>query len=525
LKSFDPQIEAFVTESKPAKRLADVEQQTRRILIYIGSLLNSSLRIPPLEGTALNRPADDHPGVPAGYTYLYQFAAHDMTHTAVVPRPIGDFDLADVDMRRQPLALDTLFGGGPSACRHAYDTGKGNGDFPLRLGVFRESKRESPRVGPARDLPRCAFAENQVPDEKATLTEVLIADPRNDDNNLLAQMTVLFSRLYNVLMAGTAPQTEEEVPVPNRHRAQLAREATIRVYRRILRKDLTWRIMQRDVWEHFNSTGAAILQTRMDSAVSREFRSAASRLAHSMVRPHYALNAESRSVDLERILLTSSLHAAWRVPTPRKWMIDWRYFFPTGAGDVPEEDFNWALKFGPYFGLGMGAQSAAAAPEPCYPHGVMMLDLLRDNLTHTEDVAQLLQRLSDANLEFRGLAELQDADYRRRLVADGLAALEANVAPSVREPFFDEDREKLIEHPPLLLFLMFEAQALGNGLTHGPLGSVLVGDAFLPVFKAGNGMNFGSYARTLEEKVLDGTVDCMADLIRKLDAADPVGAE
>lgn len=496
--------------------------QAERILVYLGNLLKKNPAPVLLTDQHLNREDEGYAGVPAGYTYLYQFAAHDMTHSALEARPLGGPSNPQSDLRREALVLETLFGGGPSGCRHAYDMRNANGAYPLRLGHFRDPVDQCVRLPPSRDLPRAYFSKTGARHANCRMSDVLIADPRNDDNNLLAQLTVLFSRLYNVLVK----KTETEAKIPMRDRAILARLATIRIYRRILRVDLMGRLMQEDIREAYSTDKRPVLLRATDPPVSREFRFAASRLAHSMVRPKYTLNASDNlaPVGLTEILNMSSLRATWgSPPTPRNWMIDWEFFFKFEQSQVADDQFNWALKFGPLLAPPLTLLEADTPLKDEYPPGVSMRDLLRANLGKTECVASLLKRAWKNGARFKGFDCICDDQARLRMVDEGLAALEVKADAATSGILQGLDRCVLVTNPPLLLYLMIEAQVLGKGRTHGPLGSILVGDAFLPVFEdEDQSTKMAQDAADLEASVFGqgNEIATMPDLITNLDSVE-----
>ncbi len=504
---------------------SDADQQAERIITYVAQLLGDTpLTDGNLTHQNLNSEEGSYIGVPAGYTYLYQFAAHDMTHSLLEARPLHDASNQQTDLRREPLALETLFGGGPLGCRHAYDMRNEHGAYPLRLGEFRTEC--GLRTLPPRDLPRVYFSTNGAVslgnDGKADhkVTDVLIADPRNDDNNLLAQMTVVFSRLYNALIK----KTEACDNIPVRNRALAARTASIRIYRRILRADLMRRLIQADVLESYLKHKEPILCKSGDRSVSLEFRFAASRLAHSMVRPMYILNTPEQKnkvgkVLLSRILSMSSLHRWGDLPTPRNWMIDWELFFELPEKPVPPEQFNWALKFGPSLALAMTEREAGEPLQVGYPMGVPIRDFLRARTGETHSVKSLIELVRSKGVMFQGLDEIIDDDRRREMVNKGLSILEEK--PTGASTSINEcDRCALLNDPPLLFFLMIEADLLSGGRTYGPLGSILVGDAFVPVFEdADNTTRMAQDASMLEALAFGEGVEIatMPDLIRSLD--------
>jgi hypothetical protein len=116
-------------------------------------------------------PNDDNPAnVPSFFTYFGQFLDHDMT-LDTLPLPTGLVDPTTIPNIRDPrLNLDSVYGGGPDANPELY-----------------EADGKHLKVN-GRDLPR-------NPDGSA-----IIAEGRNDENQVIAQIHVAFLRAHNRLI-------------------------------------------------------------------------------------------------------------------------------------------------------------------------------------------------------------------------------------------------------------------------------------------------------------------------------------
>ena len=55
----------------------------------------------------------ENPFIPSGYTYLLQFVAHDLVHSAIPLSVAGGLGRGTTNARRMPLRLETLYGSGP----------------------------------------------------------------------------------------------------------------------------------------------------------------------------------------------------------------------------------------------------------------------------------------------------------------------------------------------------------------------------------------------------------------------------
>src|SRR3954465_11045840 len=149
----------------------------------------------------------ENPKIPSGYTYLLQFVAHDLVHSAIPLSVAGALGAGTANARRTPLQLETLFGSGPVGSPFVYALDAPNDDrrTKLRLGRTRWKHHNAKGGCPFRDIAR-APAENvtgidrSIAGHRVALTEALVADPRNDDHAIMSQLTALFALLHNGLI-------------------------------------------------------------------------------------------------------------------------------------------------------------------------------------------------------------------------------------------------------------------------------------------------------------------------------------
>src|ERR1700720_1168509 len=196
----------------------------------------------------------ENPGIPSGYTYLLQFVAHDLVHSAIPLSVAGSLSADTANARRAALKLDTLFGSGPvgSPFVYAQDTPNDERRTKLRLGRMRWDGKSVEPGCPFRDIAR-AQAENvtgidrSIAGHRVALTEALIADPRNDDHAIMSQLTALFALLHNGLI--DIVRRGEPAAGPNANlgaaykRFLCARDALTAIYHTIIRKDLMKRVL------------------------------------------------------------------------------------------------------------------------------------------------------------------------------------------------------------------------------------------------------------------------------------------
>ncbi len=140
----------------------------------------------------------ENPRIPSGYTYLMQFVAHDLVHSAIPISVAGTMSADTANARRSPLKLETLFGSGPvgSPFVYAQDAPNDERRTKLRLGRMRWKDKDVEAGCPFRDIARTP-AENvtgidrSIAGKRTALTEALVADPRNDDHAIMSQLTAL----------------------------------------------------------------------------------------------------------------------------------------------------------------------------------------------------------------------------------------------------------------------------------------------------------------------------------------------
>ncbi|MGB8819488.1 MAG: hypothetical protein WCC66_16365, partial [Rhizobiaceae bacterium] len=106
-----------------------------------------------MDGSSWTGPGGDsfNHAIPCGYTYLAQFAAHDMTLNS---RPVMELFSAPAseNLRSRALMLDTLYGGGPQALPHCHAQADDPTETPVKLRL--EAVRMGSRKGPLRDIGR-----------------------------------------------------------------------------------------------------------------------------------------------------------------------------------------------------------------------------------------------------------------------------------------------------------------------------------------------------------------------------------
>ncbi len=424
------------------------------------------------------RPADaaENPNLPSGYTYLLQFAAHDMVSTSMAfwaagggPASMAAPGIANT--LGAPLRLRTLYGGGPGACPFAFvpDDARDQSRSRFRLSAYAGAP-DTPAS--FRDIGRAATPGtlgNRGGFAGAGRGEALIADSRNDQTVLLSQVTGLFQMLHNAIL-GMIPapgtQTARALREATAARFAVAQEATILVFRSVLRGDLLPRLLDPEVRALYDNPAPELLEPEAGPGMPLEASHGAFRFAHAMLRDRYRIGGFEDATLVELLRLNSS-RSPNSVPLSRDWVLRWSQLFSLPGRPAP----NLSMRLGPRYTamlLGDGLFDPIEAGDPA---GVAFRDLMSASLSGMRSVASLCERVARARPVLAARSPLlADAAARRAALADWLAR-DADL--SLLAP---EDVAALAADPPLPFYILFEAEQEAAGERLGTLGSVLVAE-------------------------------------------------
>jgi hypothetical protein len=426
----------------------------------------------------------ENPLIPSGYTYLLQFIAHDLVHSAIPLSVAGGLGRGTSNARRMPLRLETLYGSGPVGSPHIYALDAPNDDrrTKLRLGRMRWKENEPASGCPFRDIAR-AQAENvtgidrSIAGVRVALTEALVADPRNDDHAVMSQLTALFALLHNGIV--DIIRRQEDNAGPNARfgaaykRFLCARGALTAIYHNIIRNDLMKRVIHPAIHARYCGPNPQLVD-RADPArgavigdweIPLEFSHGAFRFGHAMVRPEYQINNLSLH-DLNNTLEKSSVNDPANMPLDETWMVQWSRFFEIG-GSTP----NLSRRIGPHLSDGLGNDQIFPAFDETERVGLLYRDLLGASLAGMWSVDALIAEIGDRRPDFIAMSRLvADRAYRVEQLREWLASGRSYGALT------DADIETLSNDPPLPFFVLFEAMREMEGLRLGPLGSIIVSE-------------------------------------------------
>lgn len=501
------------------------EENPERTLDLLGRLGKCLVHGPEYWTTAL---ADglqpwENPCIPSGYTYLGQLVAHDLVQTSqVFPNLEGDRAVLR-NSRTFGLDLDTLYGPGPAACPHAYAV-QADHTFRTRLRLSRMSQSSPDVQGaspPFRDIGRGrACLANDAVSEGST--EALLADPRNDDNAVLSQVTTIFIHLHNAVLAGVERERPLVPPYPasswRERQYLLARRLVTDAYRAVLRHDLLPRIIDTTVLAHYAKNPTRMLDAA-DGRMPLEFSHAAYRFGHAMVRPRYSLNDRHDPFDIETVMRHTSRRQPQRLPLNENWIVQWSRFFDLGNGSP----VNLSRRIAPHFSHGLELPANGYSfPDDQTPRTLAQRDFLRSAAVHLWSVRALVdeigRRQRDLISRSRALADLDDTlqqleQWLRQQRESGVTQ------------FSDEEVAAIAQEPPLLLFILFEAALEADGRHLGTLGSIIVGETLMKQLDADREPEVGDLAERIlgaqPIKTMPELLNVLADRFGLKDALPP----
>ncbi len=496
--------------------------ETHAILTKLVARMAEPYRFP--DGTPAIPDDDDNDKIPAGFTYLAQLAAHDLVQS-VGPAASLRARLGTENLRTRPLILDTIYGGGPAVEEAAFvlpaprresrslfrlgrvaGTGQAGGEGECAKPLF----RDLPRV-------RAKLASDASEVGQDSLPDVLIADPRNDNNAIIGQLTVLFKLLHNAIVKdldkGNPLTPLEEFRIFAR-----ARRTVVCAYRSVLRHHLLERLLKPEVYAEYCGNGwQPIVDPEpgpTDERLPVEFAHAAFRLGHAMIRHAYRMRPGADRFGIYDVIRTSSSRRPGSMPITEAWVVQWSQFF-----ELDSEGPQLSRRISPSYTSTLLSKSLFPAGDPIADRpvdpvrsGLLYRDLLRSSVSRLRRLKPLVDDLPDKIREQSPLLNLSDDERTEKLAAWLGAGATA---------FTSAELEKLSREPPLTFYLLFEAAHECNGQHFGTLGSVIVGDIFCGALRLTRDLveavedpETGESAEQLLESVFANRRPAMGDLIR-----------
>lgn len=460
--------------------------------------------------------------IPAGYTYLAQFVAHDLGFHSFSEAALNRDDSPGNLVCKPHLDLSSLYGSGPEAAPERYvhkpdslrrwrlKLGENRTTAPMRVRLVKAVQSTvdcpddvsdlagedtvgqavyefHPHRGLENDLPRCPLRFLEVGRAQDYDGTALIADPRNDENLILSQLTVLLCRLHNKI----GERIEEigdrgESRIDGHGVFAVARQMTVYCYQQVIAYDLLKRLLDERVYEqliaHINEppdsiegllTPGARAMIQRGSDAPKEFWTAAFRFGHVMVQNHYDISEKhprSRVREIIELMETGKYDGP---PIKEEWVIDWERFFFTTPDD---ETLGRAM-----------ADNEGPKLNFSHPISLEFADQLTDNT---------IPRFKDK----RGFGGLAALDLSRMVELSGTTAqsyiksLKCDNGPKLMTPSELEQAcarikcvypsfNRLLTETPIFIYVLAESSFRHQGVRLGPLGSLIVGEVIMAAIR------------------------------------------
>ena len=385
---------------------------------------------------------------PSGFVYLGQFIGHDLTrdetrleHASAAPEETKNF-------HAPRLNLESVYGGGPKKSPHLYD--------------LTESGSETFLLGNTEANPQKKIPSTQD-DFHRRNGRPLLADDRNDQHLILAQLHIVFLQFHNRLVAHLKSGAFRAEAFPNETSFETARRLVVWHYQWIVRNEfLKWFILP-EILSDIERHGPRLFKVTSNDempALPIEFTQAAFRFGHSMVQNQYAINQWVGLVRLAGLIRTTRPDEPG-TPLPANRVLDWDRFTQTWGGNA-----NFAENIDTLISEDMFNLPAVAMPvfSKTRPPPLPEMTLLRGS---------------------------------RIGLPSGQEACHAADVPALKSPEigFDDDgneflrRRGMKERTPLWYYLLREAEVFGIRRFHGgeclgPLGSRIVAEVLLGVMNS-----------------------------------------
>lgn len=234
--------------------------------------------------------------IPAGFGIFGQFIDHDITFDPTSSLEQQNDPNAVRNFRTPRLDLDSLYGSGPEVTPYLYDH---RDDAKLLLG------KHDAETSPADDSapPAARFDSYDLVRSGET---ALTGDPRNDENDIIAQLHLTFAKFHNrvvdYLRSGKGRELWDGEPKPHDNEALLheAQRVVRWHYQWIVLNEFLPLICDNSVLDDIEVRGRRYFLTRKEGDISPaipvEFAGAAYRYGHSQIRNEYTVNDSSGTV-------------------------------------------------------------------------------------------------------------------------------------------------------------------------------------------------------------------------------------
>jgi hypothetical protein len=380
---------------------------------------------------------------PSAFVYLGQFLDHDLTRDETPLAQAGAAPEKTENLHAPRLNLESAYGGGPERSPHLYDRSE-PGSAKFLLGETTASRENEIRA--TRDD---FFRRNGRP---------MLADDRNDQHLILAQLHVAFLQFHNKLVDSLKCGAFADETFSDETIFQTARRLTVWHYQWIVRHEFLNYFILPNVLIDIERHGARLFRLNgKEPELPIEFTQAAFRFGHSMVQPQYDINCWRGLVKLHDLVRRVGADASSPALSADQ-VIDWDRFTRTWGGNA-----NFAENIDTLVSEDLFDLPAAAMP------------------VRTKTLPPPLPEMTLIRGTRIGLPSGQEACCR---------AGEKSI-PAAQMGFDQEENDflrarGLSERTPLWYYLLHEAEVLGvrrfrGGECLGPLGSRIVAEVLLGV--------------------------------------------
>jgi hypothetical protein len=369
----------------------------------------------------------------AGTTFMGQFMDHDVTFDLTSRLGVPTAPEQSSNERDPAFDLDSVYGGGPIADPELYQ--------PVARGRH-ATKFRIESGGLFEDLPRSGNI-------------AVIADPRNDENLMIAGLHAAFllfhnrvvDLLSNDLLRLVDSRGSKNDPAEIFRRA---RRLTTWHYQWMILHEFLPLFIGQEMVNNILRNGRKFYRPEV-TQIPVEFQGAAYRFGHSMVRPSYRANftsltgqpffaiifdpAQENSSDPE------DLRGGFRAP---RRFIGWQTFFDFGDGNMRPNKLIDTKISTPLFDLPI---ATIASRDP--PTSLPQRNLLRQVTWQLPSGQRIAKRMGVPALSSSDLAELKDFGLN------------------------------LHESTPLWYYVLKEAEVIEKGARLGPVGGRIVGEVII----------------------------------------------
>ena len=406
----------------------------------------------------------DNEFVSSGYTYLAQFIAHDLSYG---PESVaeGPFDLSVLSQKQSPyLDLASFYSGGPDLSPQFYTDG-----VRMKIGLTLKAALGQVEKEFENDLPR--DNTNQQNPRKA-----IIADPRNDDNLILAQTHVAFLKFHNAV-ADFLEKKPDSTPASFKD----VREKVVKHYQWIALYDLLPKIIDESVLtDLLNNPSKRLFKVgeKAKPSMPVEFSYAAFRLGHCMARDEYEYNRVFQSpqqgqrgpAKLRQLIAMTGFRGEMRGLSdklPSNWIIDWTRFYDFSKFGI-NSTLNQAKLIGPHL---PSAMAAIPGLMNLMTRGTNFISLASTDLIHGNRLKL------PTGQKLAAVLKAEDPKYAQLSSDEILQSSSTAISVILKKHGFDEQT-------PLFYYILKEAEIKGKGKHLGPVGSRIVAETFITLIEA-----------------------------------------